>query len=143
MGQFVWPLPGSYNILFYDPLVSFGIILLAFAFSVRYDAKLEYAGFLGLMVGLMTIGYGFVGYNLGLTQEPVALLLMYFLYGIAGIFAYPVSLIADRLPGVKNKNVWRGWHVTLSIFWILVVLASLLSAFVAISALSSHLLVAP
>ena len=30
-GQLAWPLPGSYNILFYDPMISFGIVLIAFS----------------------------------------------------------------------------------------------------------------
>ena len=142
-GQFTWPLPGSYNMLFYDPLVSFGIVLLAFCLSVKYNVKLEYAGFLSLMAGLMAIGYGAVGYNLGLTQAPIALLGMYLLYGLAGVFAYPVSLIADRLPGLRNRNAWLGWHAILIIFCLLVFLASALSAFVAISAIPAHLLSAP
>ncbi len=141
-GQFTWPLPGSYNILFYDPLISLGILLVAFSLSVRYKARLEYPGFLGLMVGVMTIIYGIVGYNTGLTSAPMALLGLYFLYGLAGIFSYPVSLIADRLPGLKKKP-WTGWHVVLVAFWILILLASLLSAYVGILAIPQHLLSAP
>ena len=141
-GQFTWPLPGSYNILFYDPLVSFGIILLSFALAIRCKARLEYAGFLALLVGAMTIVYGVEGYSIGLTQAPIALLAMYFFYGVAGVFAYPVSLIADRLPGL-HKKAWSGWVVTLAIFWILILLASILSAIVGVAAIPAHLLRAP
>lgn len=141
-GQFTWTLPGSYNILFYDPLVSLGILLVAFAVAVRTGAKLEYVGFLGLLVGIMTIMYGIEGYSIGLTQAPLALLAMYFFYGAAGIFSYPVSMIADRLPGLQ-KRVWYGWTVILVIFWILILVASLLSAFVGLSAVPAHLLSAP
>jgi putative membrane protein len=141
-GQFTWPLPGSYNILFYDPLVSFGIVLLAFSISVKYKIRLEYSGFLALLVGIMIITYGIVGYNIGLTTAPIALLGLYFLYGLAAIFAYPVSLIADRLPGLK-KNVWTGWHIILILFWILLLLASLLSAYTGIAAIGQHLISAP
>ena len=141
-GQFSWTLPGSYNILFYDPLVSLGILLVAFAVAVRTGAKLEYVGFLGLLVGIMTIMYGIEGYSIGLTQAPLALLAMYFFYGAAGIFSYPVSMIADRLPGLQ-KRVWPGWTVILVIFWVLILVASLLSAFVGLSAVPAHLLSAP
>ena len=141
-GQFSWTLPGSYNILFYDPLVSLGILLVAFAVAVRTGAKLEYVGFLGLLVGIMTIMYGVEGYSIGLTQAPLALLAMYFFYGAAGIFSYPVSMIADRLPGLQ-KRVWPGWTVILVIFWVLILVASLLSAFVGLSAVPAHLLSAP
>lgn len=141
-GQFTWPLPGSYNILFYDPFISFAIVLISFALAVKYDVRLEYVGFLGLMVGVMVIIYGIQGYGLGLTSTPIALLGLYFLYGLAGIFSFPVSLIADRLPGLKKK-VWIGWHITLVLFWFLLLLASLLSGYVAVLAIQAHLLSAP
>lgn len=140
--QFTWPLPGSYNILFFDPLVSLGMLLIGFALAVRYKVRLEYVGFFGLMVGIMVIAYGIEGYSIGLTQEPIALLALYFLYGLAGIFSFPVSLIADRLPGVKYE-AWIGWQIALAIFWILLLIASCLSAFIGISAIPMHLISAP
>jgi len=141
-GQFTWPLPGSYNILFFDPLVSFGLLLIGFALSVRYKVRLEYVGFFGLMVGVMVIAYGIEGYNIGLTKEPIALLALYFLYGLVGIFSFPVSLIADRIPNVKY-NAWIGWHIALATFWILLLVASCLSAVIGIAAIPAHLISAP
>lgn len=142
-GQFTWPLPGSYNILFYDPMISFAILLISFSLAVKYGVRLEYVGFLGLLVGIMVIVYGIEGYGLGLTQSPIALFLMYFFYGIAGIFAFPVSLIADRLPGIKKGKIWKGWHIILITFWIILLLASCLSAFTGVLAIPAHLLSAP
>ena len=141
-GQFTWPLPGSYNILFYDPYISFGLLLVSLAVSIRFRIRLEYSGFLGLMVGIMTIIYGLSGYNLGLTSAPIALLGLYFFYGASGILSYPVALIADRLPGL-NKNVWFGWTILLLLFGAALLAASLLSAFVGVSAIPQHLLTAP
>ncbi|MDE1870907.1 MAG: DUF981 family protein [Candidatus Micrarchaeota archaeon] len=143
-GQFTWPLPGSYNILFYDPFISFGIILLAFSLTVKYEVRFEYLGFLGLMIGVMTILYGVEGYKIGLTKEPVALLAMYFLYGLAGIFSYPVSLIADKitLPRIYAR-VWMGWIIMLVLFWLFLFAAGSLSASVGIAAISQHLISAP
>lgn len=142
-GQFTWPLPGSYNILFYDPLVAFGMLLLGFSLSVKYKVRLEYIGFLGLMVGVMVIIYGIEGYSLGLTAAPLGLLAMYFLYGLAGVLSYPVSLIADRLPGFQKKRVWIGWTLILIAFWIFILLASVLSAYIGIVAVPAHLLNPP
>lgn len=141
-GQATWPLPGSYNILFFDPLVAFGLVVLAFALSIRYNVRLEYAGFLGLMVGAMVIVYGVQGYAIGLTSEPIALLGMYGCFGIAGLFSYPVAMIADRLPGLQ-KRPWLGWHVMLLIFGVFLLLASLLSFYVGASAVAGHLVTAP
>jgi putative membrane protein len=141
-GQFTWPLPGSYNVLFYDPLLSFGLLLVGFFFAVRYKVRLEYVGFFGLLVGIMVIIYGIQGYNIGLTSQPLAMLGMYILYGLSGLVAYPVALIADRLPG-HSKNVWIGWYLFLALFCILLLLAGLLSAGVGYAAVSQHLINPP
>ena len=141
-GQFTWPLPGSYNILFYDPFVSFGIVLLSFSFVIRFEGRIDYAGFFGMMVGILAIIYGVEGYGLGLTQEPIALLGMYFLYGIAGILSYPVSLILHRRPGSK-KNFWKGWVVFLGLFLVSLFMASLLAGVIGSAAISSHLFSPP
>lgn len=142
IGQWTWPLPGSYNILFFDPLVMFGLVVLAFALAIRFKVNLEYAGFFGLMVGIVTLIYGYQGYSIGLTLEPLALLLLYVFYGIAGIFAYPVALIADRLPGLQ-KNAWMGWHLILIIFWLALFAASATAGYIGATAISGHLVSAP
>jgi putative membrane protein len=141
-GQLAWPLPGSYNILFYDPLVSFGMIVLALALSIHFRIRFEYVGFFGLLIGIMTIIYGVQGYNIGLTEEPIALLALYGLFGTAGIFSYPVALLMQRLPGLQ-KNPWVGWTLCVAIFVIAMLGASLLAAYVAMSAIPSHLVSAP
>lgn len=142
IGQATWPLPGSYNILFYDPLLAFGLLVLAFALAIRLKTRLEYTGVLGLLVGAMVLIYGYEGYTIGLTKSPLALLLLYVFYGVAGIFSYPVSLIYDRLPGLKKKP-WGGWHVLLIIFWLAILAASLLAGYTAFAAISGHLVSAP
>lgn len=142
-GQFTWPLPGSYNTLFYDPLLALGLLLVGFFLAVRYESRLEYVGFFGLLVGLMVIAYGVQGYNIGLTSAPLAMLVMYFLYGLSGILAYPVSLIADRLPGHRKGNVWAGWYVMLGVFCVVLLLAGLLAAGTGFLAVSQHLISAP
>ena len=142
VGQILWPLPGSYNILFFDPLVSFGLVTLSFAIAIRFKVNLEYAGFFGLLVGAMTLIYGWQGYNIGLTQEPFALLALYIFYGIAGLLSYPVALIADRLPGLQ-KNPWIGWHIILVIFWLMLFAASITSAYIGTAAIAGHLVSAP
>ncbi len=141
-GQFTWPLPGSYNILFYDPLVSFGLVILALALAIRFKTRYDYVGFFALLVGVMTIFYGIQGYSIGLTLVPEALLGLYVFFGIAGIFAYPVSLIMERLPGLK-KNPWKGWYLCLAIFFLAMLAASLISGYIAIEAIPAHLLNPP
>ncbi len=142
LGQATWPLPGSYNILFFDPMVAFGMVILAFALSIRSNVKLEYAGFFGLLVGLMALIYGAEGYSIGLTLAPSALLALYFFYGMTGVFSYPAALIFDRLPGHK-KTHWIGWDVLLALFWLSLLAAGLTSAYIGISAIPGHLISAP
>ncbi|MGC8479375.1 MAG: DUF981 family protein [Candidatus Micrarchaeia archaeon] len=92
-GQLTWPLPGSYNILFFDPLMSLSIVLIGFAWSVRARIKIHYVGLFSLIVGLMTIDYGITGYMLRLTQSPLAFMGLFVAYEIIGILAFPVSLM--------------------------------------------------
>ncbi|MFI5412498.1 MAG: DUF981 family protein, partial [Candidatus Micrarchaeales archaeon] len=79
---------------------------------------------------------------IGLTKEPIALLLLYIFYGVAAIFSYPVALIADRLPGLQ-KNPWIGWHIILAVFWLALFAASITAAYIGMSAIGGHLVSAP
>ena len=56
-GQFVWPLPESYNILFYDVLTLAGLFFIATAWSLYKGLRLQHLGFLALLLGAMTIFY--------------------------------------------------------------------------------------
>lgn len=141
-GQMTWPLPGSYNILFYDPTIAFGLILISFWYIDRMGLRFEYVGFLSMLVGIMLIMYGYIGYTLGLTKAPLALFGMYFLYGATGILAFPVSLLAEKLSGFKGKT-WIGWTVVVVLFCLAIFAASLLAAYTGYQAIWGHLLTAP
>lgn len=141
-GGLTWPLPGSYNILFFDPLTSFGILLIAFYLSVRYELKLEYVGFLGLMMGVVAIWYGISGYSLGMTAAPIVLLLMYLFYGLAGVFSYPVLLMASTFsPG--QKSIWTWFRVAFALLCISLFIGSALSGVTALAAIPAHLATPP
>lgn len=137
-GQFIWPLPGSYNILFYDIYPLWGMFLLASAWVLHSKLRLQYAGFFALLIGCMTILYGVSGYRLGLTSVPLALLGLYGLFGLAGILGYPVTLMFDRAQ-TKRKNRWAGWALILAVFLIVLILASLLAMYIGMSAIPVHL----
>jgi putative membrane protein len=95
-GETSWPLPGSYNILFFDPYLLLGIALIGFAISVSYRLRTQYVGLLALMTGLLSIYYGYSAYTLGLTKEPVTMLLLYIALGGTAVFTFPVTLFIDR-----------------------------------------------
>jgi putative membrane protein len=94
-GEIAWPLPGAYNILFTDVFVLFGVTLVVLAISMATSSKLQYAGLFALVAGGVTIAYGWNGYVLGLTKEPLETFMLYGAFGLAGILAFPATLVTD------------------------------------------------
>ena len=107
----------SYNILFYDPYMFAGIVIISYVISVKMKYKLQYVGILALFAGIFAIDYGYQGYLLNMTSEPLGMLLMYIAFGAVGILSFPVTLIVDTVPGSKEK-IWKGWMILLVLFWI-------------------------
>ncbi|MCL4381215.1 MAG: DUF981 family protein [Candidatus Marsarchaeota archaeon] len=93
--ELMWSLPGSYNILFYDPFMMFGILLMSLSIAIFFGKKINSIGFLSLLFGVIIILYGIFGYNLNMTKAPQMLLGLYGFFGLAGIFAYPATLVYD------------------------------------------------
>ena len=130
-GLLFWPLPGSYNILFYDlyPLLGLGLIMIAL--GIKNDYKLEHLGFLGILYGLITIYYGAMGYSHHMTLEPAALLALYVLTGLSAIFFYPVSMFIDN----DNPKL----KVFLILDAILLILAGIVAGYIGFNAVPEHL----
>ena len=95
-GQIAWPLPGSYNILFTDVYLLFGVTLVILAVSLAASLKLQYAGLFALTSGGIAISYGWAGYHQGMTQDPLETFLLYGAFGLAGILAFPATYIVDH-----------------------------------------------
>jgi len=130
-GLMFWPLPGSYNILFYDlyPLLGLGLIMIALA--IKNDYKLEHLGFLGILLGAVTIYYGVSGYLAHMTLEPELLLALYALTGLAAIIFYPVSMFIDNgNPKLK---------IFLLIDAIILILAGAVAGYIGLAAVPQHL----
>ncbi len=137
-GQFFWPLPGSYNILYYDIFTLSGLLFVSFAWALRSDIDTQPVGFFGLLVGIITIYYGYEAYVLNLSMAPLAVLGLYTLYGLAGILSYPMTVLLDRLDlGLKPK--WTGWYAIGITFLLLLTFGSLLAIFIGVSAIPAHL----
>ena len=96
-GELVWPLPGSYNILFFDLYLMIGLLLLIFAISVHKHFLTQYAGILAGIVGIMSIYYGITAYNPGLTKEPLIMLFLYLTLGGTALLTFPVTVFIDRV----------------------------------------------
>ena len=141
-GEFSWPLPGSYNILFYDPYVMLGIILVAGSASVLLKQKLQSVGFLSLLAGLVVAWYGVHGYLIGLTSSPIGLLGLFLAFGSAAVFAYPMTLMIDNVALLNGKQS-KVWMACLILFCISVFAASAVAALIATLAIPVHLASAP
>ena len=99
-GEMVWPYPApyltSYNILFNDVYLLFGLTLLSLAVSMALSLKLQYAGLFALVAGGITIGYAWNGYVLGMTKEPLYTFLLFSGFGLAGLVAFPATVMTDH-----------------------------------------------
>ncbi len=132
-----WTLPGSYNILFYDPFMMFGILLISLSITIFFGKKINYIGFLAMLFGIIVILYGIYGYNLGMTKSPQMLLGLYSLFGLAGIFAYPATLVYDF------HSQSRFYLFAFALFILFLALAGLAALTLGIVSLPAHLASAP
>ncbi len=143
-GEVTWNLPGAYDLLFYDPFIMLGILTLGFVLSVKYNQKLQYVGLIALFMGLVLIEYGISGYNLGYTNSPLALLGLYATFGVAGIFAYPTTLVMDKYrENGSNKPLNKSLVIYIILFLIFLTLGSLLAAYIGGVAVPAHLAAPP
>jgi putative membrane protein len=100
--EIVWPFPAgmaAYNIFFVDIFLLFGATLVILAVSMATSSKLQFAGLFAFVAGGVTIAYGWSGYQLGMTKDPLETFLMYGAFGLSGILAFPATVITDHYLG--------------------------------------------
>ena len=97
-----WPFPAipgtdlaSYNILFTDVYLLFGMTLVILAVTMAFHLKLAYVGLFAFVAGAITMGYGWNGYILHMTKDPLETFLMYLAFGGVGIFSLPAAVMTD------------------------------------------------
>lgn len=115
-GELTWPisvvsggtnLMGAYNILFYDPYLMLGMVLVSFSGLVLLRLSTRYAGLLAAMTGALSIYYGINAYILGMTKVPIVMLFLYLALGLTAIFTFPVTILIDHIimePIMENKS---------------------------------------
>ncbi len=97
-GEFTWPLPGAYNLYFFDPLILLSLLLIAFGITVWFRLPTHFVGMLGVVCGAGVIYYGLRAdyvFGLQLTKSPFETLLLYVAFGSMAILAYPATLFVD------------------------------------------------
>ncbi|MDP7982511.1 MAG: DUF981 family protein [Conexivisphaera sp.] len=143
-GEFTWPLPGSYNIVFYDGLTFLGISVLTWWAAHRYSGKFLYAGVVSAVLGILTVYYGVVSYELGLSQEPVVLLALYVMYGLTGLFSLPLGIAIDTYRGSNGKREGMTWILAaFAVLAVIAVLAALVNMALVAPTVSAHLMHPP
>ncbi|HTT44983.1 MAG TPA: DUF981 family protein [Thermoplasmata archaeon] len=94
-----WPFPATmaaYNIFFTDVYLLFGLTLVVLAVTMALNLKLAYAGMFALVAGAITMGYGWNGYILHMTKEPLETFLLYLAFGGVGVFSFPATVMTDH-----------------------------------------------
>lgn len=151
-GELAWPLPGQYNILFYDPTLLGGLTLVGFAAMVYFRIPTQFLGAVAGVSGLGIIYYGSRGYILGLTKEPLAMFFLFLGFGATMALIYPVSLFVDwyvtpseapTTGGASVAPIPRIWNVPVLIFLGVTVLTGIAAILMGFNTVWSHLEYAP
>lgn len=137
-GEIVWPLPGAYNIVFADPYLILGILLISMSLAIAFRQKLQVVGFASLLGGIMAIYYGAIIYSDGLTQSPLGAFGLYAAFGLAGIFTFPATIAYDTMDERKGKPASL-WGIFLVLFWLFFIFAAVLAAVTGIPAVAAHI----
>jgi putative membrane protein len=101
-GEMVWQYPAmgkiglGYNIFFNDIYLLFGVSLLVVGVSMALSLKLQYAGLFALVAGGVTISYGYVGWQMAYTKDPLETFLLYGAFGLAGVLSLPATFVVDH-----------------------------------------------
>ncbi|MGA8709631.1 MAG: DUF981 family protein [Thermoplasmata archaeon] len=94
-----WPFPApmaSYNVLFTDVYLLFGMTLVILAITMAFHLKLAYVGLFAFVAGAVTASYGWNGYILHMTKDPLETFLMYLAFAGVGIFSLPATIMTDH-----------------------------------------------
>ena len=98
---FTWPLPGSFNILFGEMSVLFGILLLGLTFVIAAGLDLLPIAIYATFSGLASILIGIQVLNLSLTQSPGLSGAGFLWMGALGLLSVPM-LTVRRAPFFRS-----------------------------------------
>ncbi len=117
-GEMTWPFlmsdgMGGYNIFFFDAMLLFGLVTTAYAIAAYLSVRMQYIGLFALVAGGVTVFYGYTGYGASFTKDPFETFLLYAGFGLAGIFAFPATIIMDYFLAAKDalRSPWMHGRV--------------------------------
>ncbi|HUX20535.1 MAG TPA: DUF981 domain-containing protein [Spirochaetia bacterium] len=107
---FRWPLAGSYNIVFGEPLAMFGVLLFFTGLALLKGWDLHTIGIFAVFAGLVAIVLGIrMWYGIevtdksgqkvlkGMTQEPALAGLSFILTGVGGMLTLPAYILRKNM----------------------------------------------
>lgn len=89
------PFSVAYGELFGDPQVFLGIVAIITGVIVLKNVSMSFASIFAFFGGIFGITYGVNGYNLGMSN-PLVLLLLYLGAGIGGILVVPLTVVPNK-----------------------------------------------
>lgn len=136
-GMTTWPLPGSYNILFYDAYMLFGMLAISLGYALYKGIGLKYVGGYSFLAGIVAIYYGWSCYTLNMTKAPFIAFAMYAALGIAGIFGCPMSYALDK--GVAGRRASSALKFAAVVIIVALFIGSIIAITLGVGALPEHL----
>lgn len=129
---FTWPLPGGYNMLFGDPLLLFGLLLLTGGYMVYKGKDPSMMTILSFFLGIYVIlgGYAMMAYGLETGANFLPAFGLYMSSGIAALIS-PLLL-------VKPAGAFKALYY---IEFVLLILAAFIAFFIGYNALLHHLVI--
>jgi len=129
--SFFWPLPGPYNMLFGDPLLFLGMILLAGSFMLYKGLDIKILSMPGVFLGIYLFAetYGMVAFNL---EKGVDFLPAFGLYLLAAIAA-----VASPLVYLDTKS--RNGRMAYYFLAIMFILIAFIALFIGSAGIVAHL----
>ena len=129
--SFFWPLPGPYNMLFGDPLLFLGMILLAGSFMLYKGFDIKILSMPGVFLGIYLFAetYGMVAFNL---EKGVDFLPAFGLYLLAAI-----ASVASPLVYLDTKS--RNGRMAYYFLAIMFILVAFIALFIGSAGIVAHL----
>lgn len=127
--SFLWPLPGPYNMLFGDPMLFLGIIMLAGSFMLYKKINPNVLSYFGFLLGIYLLAETYGIYALGLEKGA------YFLPAFSFYLFSTLSALFSPLANLNPKSSrWAYYFLAL-----LLIVTAFLAVFIGVFAIYGHL----
>jgi putative membrane protein len=130
----LWPLPGAYNMLFGDPILILGLLLMAGSIMIYKQQSLRTLSIPGVMLGIYLFieSAAIINFKLESGDNLLAAMGLYIMSGVSAVY----SVILFIKPENNRKYLYY-------IAFILLALTALIALFIGYEAIYGHLQAPP